>query len=239
MSNIGIYKKKNGGYGFSVCKSKPGNEGLGRCHHFKHVNSPKAAEQYIRIMVENPNMAKIIDFDRDFNSLEGGLESYATVKGKNAEKQDNTSAKNIVKNMFGGNIVAARDAISKAEKDGVIPHINATASVKNGVKELAKNHVSFAVCADKITDLKDNSSAISETAVWSLANGVDEENSGGEDSPLLIMVANGEQENNTVNSVRNHHITDSTINNGLTPDEREELEKANYVLNKQSESKNV
>lgn len=239
MSNIGIFKKKNGGYGFSVCKSKPGNEGLGRCHHFKHVNSRKAAEQYIRIMVENPNMAKIIDFDRDFNSLEGGLESYVTVKGKNSESQDNTSAKNIVKNMFGGNIVAARDAISKAEKDGTIPHINATASVKNGVQQLVKNHISFAVCADKITDLKDNSGAATDTAVWSLANGVDEENNSGEDSPLLIMVANGEQENNTVNSVRNHHITDSTINNGLTPDEREELEKANYVLNKQSESENV
>jgi hypothetical protein len=210
----------------SICRAK--RPGTGRCHHFAHVKDAETAQKYIALHQLQPDLMKIVDYDKDMKSLSSAVRDYLEDRGVQVEHTPADENVSILDTWFHGDRKLADKILGDAQEANVIPSIKANRSVTSSVKDLVKDGVKVKVDGNRFAGMSMEYDSELDTDVWMTANGLNADKLDG-DAPVTIMVANGSDENAAVGHVRSswaHHEDNDDL---LSEERREDFKNAGYA----------
>lgn len=229
----------------SICRAK--KPGTGRCHHFAHVRNAETAQSYIALHQLQPDLMKVVNYDRDVTSLNGSIRDYLDERGIKIEydPSDKTHDKNahasILESWFHGDRKLAKRVLGDAQESGVIPKIRVADSVRTDVSKLVSDGVGVRVEGNRFSGMSPESDVKLDSDVWMVANGINEEyvvnndDENVEDAPVMIMVAEGTGESSAISNVRsgwtseNHYAVPVGAHEETDADDAPSIEDIGYA----------
>lgn len=225
-TRIGIMRNADGSLSAGPCRAKPGNEGTGRCKHFKHVTSKKQAEQYISMMTTHADAMQIVDFSRDVNSMSDNLSQYLQKRGFNPDDLPTDTEVPIMTSWFHNDSAKAEKFLREAQEEGVLPKITTSKEFSAAIASSVNSGIKVEVCADRVVGLKTPADVNRDTDVWMTANKVSMKSISGE-APLMLMVDEGKSEREAANNVRDKYTGEPA--NEMSDARREDFATAGYA----------
>jgi hypothetical protein len=210
----------------SICRAK--KPGTGRCHHFTHVRDAETAQRYITLHQMQPDLTKIVNYDRDVKSINGAIRDYLEDRGIKIEYAPDDENVSVIDSWFHGDRKLAKKILGDAQESGVIPKIEAAKSVREDVGDLVRDGVKIRVEGDRFTGMNPDKDSDLDSDVWMTANGITSRFLDG-DAPVTIMVADGKDENAAISNVRSNWSNDSEDDNLLSEKRKKDFATAGYA----------
>jgi hypothetical protein len=226
MASWGLTVDKNGVMQSSICRAK--HPGSGRCNHFAHVKNAASAQKYIVLHQLQPDLMKVVNYDKDVNSLHESVKDYMSDRGVDVEYTPTEDGVNIIDTWFNGDRKLAERILGEAQEEGVIPKIKASDTVRTDIHDLTVAGVKVEVDGDRFAGMNPEADVSLDTDVWMTANGLSHKMIDGE-APVTLMVAEGAEEAHASDKIRSNWSKDQSLDSLISEERRSDFEHAGYA----------